>query len=70
MGPPSEKSSIVAMWIATVGTILALSVFVALLTRLKFRRIKEQNNQFRKIKILTSNFELEIEPEFADIIKA
>ena len=70
MGPPSENSSIVAMWIATVGTILALSVFVALLTRLKFRRIKEQNNQFRKIKILTSNFELEIEPEFADIIKA
>ena len=40
------------------------------LTRMKFDRIKKQNEQFKKIKILTSNYELEISPEFEDIFKA
>jgi len=40
------------------------------LTRMKFDRIKKQNEQFKKIKILTSNYELEISPEFEEIFKA
>ena len=45
-------------------TLFALSLFVGLLTRIKFRRIKQQNDQFKKIKILTSNFELEVSEDF------
>ena len=59
-----------------VGYVLAsivltsLSVYLGILTVHKFRRIKEQNDQFKKIKILTSNYELDISPEFAEVFKA
>ena len=48
----------------------ALSIYLAILTVFKFRRIKDQNDQFKKIKILTSNYELDISPEFAEVFKA
>ena len=32
--------------------------------------MKQQNNQFKKIKILTSNFDLEVSPEFTDVFSA
>ena len=50
-------------------TLIALSIFVALLTRLKFQRIRDQNDQFKKIKILTSNYELEVDPAFVEVFK-
>ena len=40
-----------------------------MLTKMKFDRIKVQNDQFKKIKILTSNYELEVSPEFEEIFK-
>ena len=52
------------------GVLLSLSVYVFLLTRLKYKRIKEQKDQFKKIKILTSNFELDVSPEFAEVLRA
>lgn len=50
--------------------LISLSVYLAILTVIKFRRIKEQNEQFKKIKILTSNYELDISPDFAEVFKA
>ena len=50
--------------------LIGLSVYLAILTVIKFRRIKEQNEQFKKIKILTSNYELDISPDFAEVFKA
>ena len=50
--------------------LIGLTIYLILLSIIKFRRIKEQNDQFKKIKILTSNYELDISPEFADVFKA
>ena len=61
------------MWFGYIFSafiLTGLSVYLGILTRTKFRRIKEQNDQFKKIKILTSNYTLEVSDEFADIFKA
>jgi len=54
--------------LATIS-ILILVIYVAVLSRFKFQRIKEQNEQFKKIKILTSNYELEVGPQYAELFK-
>ena len=50
-------------------TLIVLSLFVAILTRTKLQRINKAQEQFRKIKILTSNFELDVHPEFEEIFR-
>ena len=47
-----------------------ISLYVFFLTRIKLRRIKKAKEQFKAIKILTSNFELDVHPEFEDIFRA
>ena len=68
-----KASNDVSVWIGyLISTLfmILLSLMLFFLTRMKFDRIKKQNEQFKKIKILTSNYELEISPEFEEIFKA
>ena len=67
---PQEPNSQAFGYTISSAVLIALIVYVWVLTREKFKRITEQNNQFKKIKILTSNFELEVEPEFHEIFRA
>ena len=57
-------------FITVIAVLIALSLYVGILTRYKFSRIRQQHDQFKKIKILTSNFELEVDPDFQNIFKA
>ena len=57
-------------WFLAFAALSVIGLYVAILSRFKFRRIKEENDQFKKIKILTSNFELEVSEEFAEVFKA
>ena len=66
----NENNSSWFGWFLASLVLTSLCVYLGILTVKKFRRIKEQNDQFKKIKILTSNFELEVSPEFAEVFKA
>ena len=57
-------------WFLAFAALFVIGLYVAILSRFKFHRIKEENDQFKKIKILTSNFELEVSEEFAEVFKA
>ena len=65
-----DTTSVMFAVIVCIIVMILLILYVWSLTRLKFRRIKEQNEQFKKIKILTSNFELEVDPEFSEVFRA
>ena len=67
---PTKTSSMWFGYIFSAFILIGLSVYLGILTKTKFRRIKEENDQFKKIKILTSNYTLEVSDEFADIFKA
>ena len=53
---PSEPHSQAVAYIISSVVLISLVLYVWVLTREKFKRITDQNNQFKKIKILTSNF--------------
>jgi len=67
---PQEPNSQAFAYTISAVVMISLVLLVWVLTREKFKRITDQNNQFKKIKILTSNFELDVEPEFHDIFRA
>ena len=70
MAEADYSSSMWFKWFLAFAALGVIGTYVAILSRFKFRRIKEENDQFKKIKILTSNFELEVSEEFAEVFKA
>ena len=49
---------------------VGLIVYLTLLTRLKFRRIKEEEEQFHKIKTLQSSYDVEFSQTLVNNFKA
>ena len=56
----SDRVSILVSYILAFALTFLVSAYLFLMTRKKFARIREDNDQYKKIKVLTSNFEIEV----------
>ena len=67
---PSESASKWLEYTLASTSLLIIIAYVWLLTRTKFERIKEQKDQFKKLKLITSSHTTEIDESYAEIFKA
>jgi hypothetical protein len=65
MNPPDAPLGQASNYITATVILLALSIYTAVFSAKKFKRIKAQTEQYKKIKVLSlADYQLEVSPEF------